>query len=47
MLLATGESRFGDLIERTPTTPCLRRLASGGDRYFYVNPLANNGEPST
>jgi uncharacterized protein len=45
MLLATGESRFGDLIERTLYNAVLSGVSLGGDRYFYVNPLANNGEP--
>ena len=44
MLLATGESRFGDLIERTLYNAVLSGVSLGGDRYFYVNPLASNGE---
>jgi len=45
MLLATGESRFGDLIERTLYNAVLSGVSLTGDRYFYVNPLASNGEP--
>src|SRR5438094_2813445 len=45
MLLATGESRFGDLIERTLYNAILAGVSLSGDRYFYVNPLASNGEP--
>jgi len=44
MLLATGESRFGDLIERTLYNAVLSGVSLTGDRYFYVNPLASNGE---
>ncbi|MGH7344291.1 MAG: glycoside hydrolase family 127 protein, partial [Candidatus Rokuibacteriota bacterium] len=44
MLLATGDSRFGDLIERTLYNAVLAGVSLTGDRYFYVNPLASNGE---
>jgi uncharacterized protein len=44
MLLATGQSRFADLIERTLYNAVLAGVSLTGDRYFYVNPLANNGE---
>src|SRR5262249_35299772 len=43
--LATGESRFGDLVERTLYNAVLSGVSLSGDRYFYVNPLASNGEP--
>ena len=45
MLLATGEARFGDLVERTLYNAVLSGVSLTGDRYFYVNPLASNGEP--
>jgi len=44
MLLATGQSRFADLIERTLYNAVLAGVSLGGDRYFYVNPLASDGE---
>jgi DUF1680 family protein len=44
MLLATSEARFGDLIERTMYNAVLAGVSLTGDRYFYVNPLASNGE---
>jgi DUF1680 family protein len=43
MLLATGESRFADLIERTLYNALLGGVSLDGQRYFYVNPLASNG----
>ena len=45
MLLATGDARFGDLIERTLYNAVLAGVSLTGERYFYVNPLASNGEP--
>src|SRR5215471_7359274 len=45
MLLATKQSRFADLIERTLYNAVLAGVSLDGDRYFYVNPLASNGEP--
>ncbi len=44
MLLATGEGRFADLIERTLYNAVLAGVSLTGDRYFYVNPLASNGD---
>jgi uncharacterized protein len=43
MLLATGEARFADLIERSLYNAILGGVSLTGDRYFYVNPLASNG----
>jgi DUF1680 family protein len=43
MLLATGEGRFADLIERSLYNAILAGVSLSGDRYFYVNPLASNG----
>ena len=45
MLLATGHARYADLIERTLYNAILAGVSLSGDRYFYVNPLASNGEP--
>lgn len=45
MLLATGEGRFADLIERTLYNAVLSGVSLDGERYFYVNPLASNGTP--
>ncbi len=45
MLLATGHSRFADLIERTLYNAVLSGVSLDGERYFYVNPLASNGAP--
>jgi DUF1680 family protein len=43
MLLATGESRFADLVERSLYNAVLAGVSLDGQRYFYVNPLASNG----
>jgi uncharacterized protein len=45
MLLATGEGRFADLIDRTLHNAVLAGVSLNGERYFYVNPLASNGRP--
>ncbi len=45
MLLITGQARFADLIERTLYNAVLCGVSLDGQRYFYVNPLASNGEP--
>jgi DUF1680 family protein len=45
MLLITGESRFADLAERTLYNAVLSGVSLDGQLYFYVNPLADNGEP--
>ena len=39
LLLATGESRFADLIERTAFNAVLSGMASDGASFFYANPL--------
>jgi uncharacterized protein len=39
LLLATGESRFADLIERTALNAVLPGLAFDGAHFFYSNPL--------
>ncbi len=44
MLLATGDARYADLIERTLYNAVLAGVSLSGEQYFYVNPLASNGE---
>lgn len=39
MLLATGEARYADLIERTLYNAFLPGVSLDGDHYFYVNAL--------
>jgi uncharacterized protein len=39
MLLATGEARFADLVERTLYNGFLAGLGQDGTSFFYVNPL--------
>ena len=43
LLLATGESRFADLIERTALNAVLPGLALDGTGFFYANPLHVRG----
>lgn len=43
LLLATGEGRFADLIERTLYNGFLSGISLDGQRYFYVNPLLSRG----
>ena len=44
LLLATGEARFADLIERTLYNGFLSGVSLDGERFFYVNPLLSRGE---
>ncbi|HVG77312.1 MAG TPA: beta-L-arabinofuranosidase domain-containing protein [Patescibacteria group bacterium] len=44
MLLATGQARYADLIERTLYNAILGGVSLDGHGYFYVNPLASDGE---
>jgi uncharacterized protein len=46
LLLATGQARFADLIERTLYNGFLAGLGLDGKSFFYVNPLHTRG-PST
>jgi DUF1680 family protein len=39
MLLATGEARYADLLERSLYNDFLSSVSLDGQRYFYVNPL--------
>src|SRR5205085_6146372 len=43
MLLATGEARFADEIERALFNGFLSGISLAGDRFFYVNPLSSQG----
>jgi len=43
MLLATGEARFGDLMELTLYNGVLSGISLDGTKFFYVNPLASRG----
>ncbi|MBV9894646.1 MAG: glycoside hydrolase family 127 protein [Chloroflexi bacterium] len=45
LLLATGEARFADLIERTLYNGFLSGVSLAGDTFFYVNPLMSRGQP--
>ena len=44
MLHLTGESQYADLMERTLYNAVLPGLSLDGLRYFYENPLADNGK---
>ncbi|MFN2200674.1 MAG: glycoside hydrolase family 127 protein [Caldilineaceae bacterium] len=43
MLLATGDARYADLMERTLFNGFLSGVSLDGKRYFYVNPLLSQG----
>ncbi|HQE91704.1 MAG TPA: glycoside hydrolase family 127 protein [Anaerolineae bacterium] len=43
MLLATGEARFADVLERSLYNGFLSGVSLDGSRYFYVNPLQSRG----
>jgi uncharacterized protein len=43
LLLATGQRRYADLIERTLFNGFLSGVSLDGGRYFYVNPLLSRG----
>jgi DUF1680 family protein len=43
MLLATGEARYADLLERSLYNGFLSGVSLDGQRYFYVNPLMSRG----
>jgi hypothetical protein len=43
MLLATGDARYADLVERTLYNGFLAGTALSGDEFFYVNPLQSRG----
>lgn len=43
LLLATGEARYADLLERSLYNGFLSGVSLDGLRYFYVNPLQSRG----
>ena len=43
MLLAMGEARYADLLERSLYNGFLSGVSLDGQRYFYVNPLQSRG----
>ena len=43
LLLATGEARFADVLERVLYNAFLSGISLKGDLFFYVNPLFTNG----
>lgn len=43
MLLATGEARYADLLERSLYNGFLSGVSLDGERYSYVNPLMSRG----
>jgi DUF1680 family protein len=47
LLLATGEARFADQIERTAFNGLLSGLSLEGTRFFYVNPLQRRSRRSS
>jgi len=44
MFLLTGETRFMDLFENTLYNGFLSSVSLNGGKYFYMNPLASQGE---
>ncbi len=44
LLQASGEARYADDLERALYNGVLSGLSLGGDEYFYVNPLADEGK---
>jgi DUF1680 family protein len=44
LLLATGKSRYADLIERTLYNAFAASTSADGERYFYVNPLQRRAD---
>ncbi len=43
MLMVTGDAKYADLIETTLLNAMLPGISLSGDRYFYQNPLADDG----
>jgi hypothetical protein len=43
MFLATGESKYIDVLERTLYNGLIAGVSLGGDKFFYDNPLASLG----
>lgn len=45
LLLATGDARYGDLMERLMYNGLISGLGLSGTDYFYTNPLVDDGKP--
>lgn len=43
MFLATGESKYADVLERALYNGVIAGVSLSGDKFFYGNPLASNG----
>ena len=43
MIMFTGDSKYGDVVERSMYNGALAGISLVGDRFFYVNPLASKG----
>lgn len=43
MFLATGESKYVDVLERALYNGLIAGVSLSGDRFFYGNPLASDG----
>lgn len=43
MFLATGESKYVDVLERALYNGVIAGVSLSGDRFFYANPLASDG----
>lgn len=43
MFLATGESKYADVLERTLYNGVISGVSLSGDKFFYDNPLASHG----
>ncbi|MDD3079560.1 MAG: glycoside hydrolase family 127 protein [Paludibacter sp.] len=44
MFLATGKSKYIDILERTLYNGVISGVSLSGDKFFYDNPLASNGD---
>jgi len=44
LMLRDADSRYGDVLERVLYNGFLASVSLSGDRFFYINPLAANGE---
>jgi len=45
MFLLHGDAKYIDVLERVLYNGYLSGVSLGGDRFFYVNPLASDGKP--
>jgi DUF1680 family protein len=43
MLMISGDARYADLMDHTLYNAVLPGVSIDGQRYFYQNPLADNG----